>query len=63
MHPDGKESACNVGDQGLIPGLGRSLGEGNYNPLEHSCLENFMDRGGWQATVYEVTKSRTRLSS
>ena len=51
MHPDGKESACNVGDQGSIPGLGRSLGEGNCNPLEHSCLENFMDRGGWQATV------------
>ena len=42
---DGKESACNSGDQGLIPGLGRSPGEGNGNPLQYSCLENSMDRG------------------
>ena len=42
---DGKASACNVGDLGLIPGLGRSPGEGNGNPLQHSCLENPMDRG------------------
>ena len=42
---DGKASACNVGDPGLIPGLGRSPGEGNGNPLQHSCLENPMDRG------------------
>jgi len=41
---DGKESACNVGDLGLIPGLGRSLGEGNGYPLQYSCLENSMDR-------------------
>ena len=40
-----KESPCNAGDQGLIPGLGRSLGEGNGNPLWYSCLENSMDRG------------------
>ena len=42
---EGKESACNVGDPGLIPGLGRSLGEGNGNPLQYSYLENSMDRG------------------
>ena len=43
--PDGKESACNVGDLGSIPGLGKSPGEGNGNPLQYSCLENPMDRG------------------
>ena len=43
---DGKESACKAGDQGWIPGSGRSLGEGNGNPLQYSCLENFMDRRG-----------------
>ena len=59
LHLAGKESACDVGDQGSIPGFGRSLGEGNSNPLNHSCLENFMDRGAWQATVDEVAKSRT----
>ena len=47
----GKEAACNVGDLGSIPGLGRSLGEGNGNPLLYSCLENPMDRGAWWATV------------
>ena len=41
---DGKESACNTGDPGLIPGLGRSPGEGNGNPLQYSCLENLVDR-------------------
>ena len=41
----GKESACNAGDLGLIPGLGRSPGEGNGNPLQYSCLENIMERG------------------
>ena len=41
----GKESACDAGDPGLIPGLGRSSGEGNGNPLQYSCLENLMDRG------------------
>ena len=43
---DGKESACNAGDLGSIHGLGRSPGEGNSNPLQYSCLENSMDRGG-----------------
>ena len=55
---DGKESACNAGDLGLIPGLGRSPGGGHGNPLQYSCLENPMDRGGWQATVHGVAKSR-----
>ena len=50
---DGKASACNVGDPGSIPGLGRSPGEGNGNPL-HSFLKNPMDRGTWQATVHGV---------
>ena len=45
----------------FIPELGRSPGEGNDYPLHYSCLENFMDRGAWQATVHEVAKSRTRL--
>ena len=44
---DGKEAACNAGDLGLIPGLGRSPGEGNGNPLQYSCLENPMDGGAW----------------
>ena len=52
---DNKESACNAGDLGLIPGLGRSPGEGNGNPLQHSCLENPMDRGAWWATIHVVT--------
>ena len=59
---DGKASACNAGDPGSIPGLGRSYGEGNDNPLQYSCLENPMDRGAWQATVNEVAKSQTGLS-
>ena len=54
---DGKESACNLGDLGLIPGLGRCSGEGNSNPFQCSYLENFMDRGAWQATIHGVTKS------
>jgi len=49
---DGKESACNVGDLGLIPGSGRSPGEGYGKPLHYSCLENSMDRGTWWATVH-----------
>ena len=53
---DGKESACKVGDLGLIPGLGRSPGEGNGNPLQYSCLENSRDRGDWWATVHGVTQ-------
>ena len=51
---DGKKSACNVEDPGLIPGSGRSPGKGNGNPLQYSCLENFMDRGAWRATVNEL---------
>ena len=58
---DGKESACNAGNPSLIPEFGRSPREGNNNPLQYSCLENFMDRGAWQATVHGVTKSWTRL--
>ena len=54
---DSKESACNVGDLGSVPGLGRYRGEGNGNPLQYSCLENPMDRGAWWATVYRVTES------
>ena len=59
---DGKKSACNVGDPGSFPGLERCPGEGNGNPLQHSCLENPMDGGAWSATVHGVAKSRTRLS-
>ena len=58
-----KVSACNAGDLGLIPGLGRSPGEGNGNPFQYSCLENPMDGGAWWAIVHGVTKSRTWLSS
>ena len=59
---DGKASVYNAGDSGSIPGLGRSPGEGNGNPLQDYCVENPMDRGAWQATVHGVAKSRTRLS-
>ena len=55
---DAKESAYNAGDLGSIPGLERSPGEGNGNPLQYSCLENSMDRGAWRATVHGVTDSR-----
>ena len=58
---DCNESACNVGDQGLISGLGISLGEGNGNPLQYSCLENPMDRAAWQATVHGITKNWSQL--
>ena len=50
----GKESACSTGDPGSIPGSGRSPGEGNGNPLQHTCLENPMNRGAWRATVHGV---------
>ena len=50
------ESAYNAGDLGLIPGWGRSPGEGNGNPLQYPCLENPMDRAAWWATVYGVTR-------
>ena len=60
---DGNESAWNAGSLGLIPGLGKSLGEENSNPLQYSCLENSMDRGACQATVHGVAKSQTWLSN
>ena len=56
---EGKESACNAGDLGLIPGLGRSPEAGNSYPLLYSGLENSMDRGVWWSTVYGVTEGRT----
>ena len=52
----GKESACRAGDTGFIPGLARSPGEGNGNPLQYSCLGNPMDRGDWRAIVHGVTR-------
>ena len=58
---DRKESACKAEDLGLIPGLGRSPGEGNGSPLQYSCLENSMNKEIRQATVHRVTKSWTRL--
>ena len=63
LRKKGKEPACNAGDPDPIPGSGRSPGEGNGNPLQYSCLENFMDRGDWQATVRGVAKSGTWLST
>ena len=54
---NGKESACNAGDMSSIPGLGRSPGEGNRNPIQYSCLGSPMDRGAWWATVHRVEKS------
>ena len=60
---DGKDSACNAGDVGSIPGSGRSPGEGNGYPLQYSCLENFMDRGAWWATAHGVAKSWTQVSN
>ena len=59
---DGKAIPYNEGDLGSIPGLGRSPGERNGNPLQYSCLENPMDQEAWWATVHQVAKSRTRLS-
>ena len=60
---DGKESACNAGGPGVIPGSGRSPREGNRYPLQYSCLENSMDRGAWQVTVHGVVKSQAWLSN
>ena len=54
---DGKESSCNAGDTGSIPGSKRSPGKGNGNPLQYSCLGNSMSRGAWWATVHGVAKS------
>ena len=58
-----KASACNAGDLGSIPGLGRFPGEGNGNPLLYSCLENSMDKGVWWAIAHGVTKCQTKLSN
>jgi len=57
-----KESTHDVGDLGLIPGLGRSPGGGDDNPLQYSCLGNTMDRGAWGAIVHGIAKSRTPLN-
>ena len=59
---DSRDSACNTGDPDSVPGLGRSPGEGNVNPLQHSCLQNSLGREAFQATIHGVAKSRTRLS-
>ena len=56
---DSKESACNLGELSLIPGSGRSPGEGNGNPLRYSCLGNPMNREAWWDTVHRIEKSRT----
>ena len=56
-------NADDTADKGSVPGLGKSPGEGNGNPLQYSCLENPMDGGAWWTTVHGVTKSRTRLSN
>ena len=60
---DGKKSAYNAGDPGLIPSVWWSPGEGKGNPLQNSCLENLMDRGAWWAIVHRVAKSWTWLSN
>ena len=52
-------NAEDIRNMGVIPGLGRSPGGGHGNPLHHSCLENFFERGAWQATVHRVTQSQT----
>ena len=59
----GKGAACNAGDLGLIPGSGRFSGKGTDYPLQYSCLETFMDKGAWQATVHGVSKRSTQLSN
>ena len=56
---EGEGSACDTGDPGSIPGLGRSHGEGNGNPFQYSYLENSMDRGAWQVTIHGITKNWT----
>ena len=53
---DNKESACNEGNLGSVPGLGRSSGQGHGNPLQYSCMENPMDRRAWQATVHGLAR-------
>ena len=56
---DSKESACNLGDPGKIPVLGRSPGEGTGYPFEYSCLGNPMDKEAWWATAHGISKSQT----
>ena len=56
---EGKEFACSVGNQGSIPGSGRSPGKDNSNPLQYSCLENSMGEEAWQVAVHGLAKSRT----
>ena len=58
-----KNLLAKAGNVSQIPGLGRSPGEGNDNPLQYSCLENPMDRGAWWAIVHEVAKSQTQVSN
>jgi len=58
-----KNLPVNAGDEGSIPGLGRSPGGGNVNPLQYSCLENPMDRGAWRATVHRVAEFRHDLAT
>ena len=58
---EGKESACNAGDPGLISGSGSSPGEGHVYPLQYSCLVNPLDRGAWRATAQGIAESQTRL--
>ena len=60
---ENKESTGKAGNQGSIPGLGRSSGEGNGNPLHYCCLENSTGRGAWRAAVHRASKSRARLSN
>ena len=57
----GEESACSAGDPGSIPGLGKSPGEGNGDPLQYPCLENLMDRGAGWAAVHGVAKNQAQL--
>ena len=59
---DGEESACNAGDSGSMPGSVRSPGEGHGNPLQYSCLQNYMKRGAWRASNHAVANSWTQLS-
>ena len=59
----GKESACNAGDPGSIPGSGRSPGEGNGNPAQYSCLENTKNRGAWQTTAHGVARTGHNLAT
>ena len=57
-----EDFVCSAEGLDSIPGLGRSSGEGNGNPLQYSCLENPVDRGAWRATVHGVARSRTQLN-